>query len=72
MEIKSPYQIPTTGGYQCSQCGEWVTGSHTCIPLQPGTAKITYTWGTPTDLQRIAAALERIAEALEKMKSPAG
>lgn len=58
------------GGYYCNYCGAWVPlgNYHACQQYTPAPPQPTWTWTTTTDysavLERIAAALERIAEKL--------
>jgi hypothetical protein len=54
----------TTAGYVCDKCGMYV---YPGIPHYCSTDVITTYWGVKTDSERIADALERIANALEKM-----
>jgi hypothetical protein len=51
-----PYSYPTTttitGAHgtnmaQCSRCGAWFSGTHTCFTIDPGGTQVTGTGGTP-------------------------
>jgi hypothetical protein len=54
-----------SGGYTCPNCGLWVPPGtwHSCC-YEPS---YTYIYGISTKEGRIARALERVADALEKL-----
>ena len=65
----------STGGYQCSNCGQWITDwDHVCSSPSPSiTPLVGYISGSvglgftdAVNLGRIADALERIVELLEE------
>jgi len=62
---------PVGGGWHCHGCGKWIPQDilHTCNGWQNATPQW---WGGITELtgQRIAAALERIAGAVEASRGP--
>jgi len=57
-------EYPNTG-YTCPKCGRWVNPgeNHACGLSMGG----EWTWEPSLDYHRIAVALERIADALEKL-----
>jgi hypothetical protein len=62
----------STGGYTCSVCGTWVAlgAYHSCGTPTYQRQPQTFNWIYPDPtLVRIAAALERIAAALEQTNS---
>jgi len=74
--VTEKYSYPETtssGGFICQNCGAFVSNdeSHTCVRKPSNTGgdfdglAVTYHW--PTNNERIANTLERIAAALEKM-----
>ena len=60
----------TENGYTCDICGVWVTGwqGHTCVPKTPyvTTPFMGTSWMDNAILERIAKALEKIAEKLNE------
>lgn len=59
----------TAAGWTCANCGHWVSPGepHTCPSVPSWTGEFTYNL-QPDVWTRIALALERIADALEKEK----
>lgn len=57
----------STGGSVCALCGQWIPvgGTHVCSSLQPATyslAPLVIDPALVSSLERIASALERIAD----------
>lgn len=64
--------MTTLIGWTCAYCGGWVnpTDVHWCPQMNPNQPEQHHHhYGDPSDLKRIADALERIALALEKPSS---
>jgi hypothetical protein len=59
----------STGGYRCAGCGQWVSpgDTHSCTIVTPVSGSYSFVYPDTALLERIAKALETIADHLSKM-----